>query len=217
VKTPWKSEIFFSFLTLKSARKWFSPRKTCWKVQLKVVEFYMKCIGWKTIGFPCAAAVLLLLLMVFSHHIYSVNIFVQLFTSDYQYCRCFVCFSAVLLTKITKIRYVPGNLFTSVLNNLELLQNTSEVVERFWNSVKLKIDLTTPICQMTCNSSWRWDFGTLRSADIHTYAVPQTQSWLGDRNSAVIRPWLWNNLPVELWQWDILLEWVKALLKTLFS
>jgi len=43
----------------------------------------------------------------------------------------------------------------------------------------------------------------LWSADIYTGAVPWTQSQIGDRSFTVAGPRLWNNMPVELWQWDI--------------
>jgi len=44
----------------------------------------------------------------------------------------------------------------------------------------------------------------LRSVDVHTR--PRTQTRLGDRSFAVAGPRLWNNLPVELRQWDICLS-----------
>ena len=40
----------------------------------------------------------------------------------------------------------------------------------------------------------------IRLLDVHTCAVPRTQTWLGDRSFVVAGPRLWNNLPVELRQ-----------------
>jgi len=57
----------------------------------------------------------------------------------------------------------------------------------------------------------------LRSAVVHICAVPCRQTRLGNRSFTVARPWLWNNLPVELWQRDICLSEFRRLLKTFLS
>jgi len=54
----------------------------------------------------------------------------------------------------------------------------------------------------------------LRSADVHTCTVPQTQSRLGTRSFVVVRPRLWNSLPAELQQQDICVTEFRRLLKT---
>jgi len=54
----------------------------------------------------------------------------------------------------------------------------------------------------------------IQSTDVHTCAVPRTQTQLGDRGFMVAGPQLWNNLPVELRQRDICLSEFRRLLKT---
>ena len=57
----------------------------------------------------------------------------------------------------------------------------------------------------------------LRSADIDTCIVPQTNTRLADRNFAVDGPRLWNSLPAELRPPDIELGEFRRLLKTFFG
>jgi len=40
----------------------------------------------------------------------------------------------------------------------------------------------------------------LRSSDVYTCVIPWTQSQIGDRSFSVAEPWLWNNLPTEIWR-----------------
>ena len=76
-------------------------------------------------------------------------------------------------------------------------------------------DLTVPYladdCQLIVSNTSR---RRLRSADIDTCVVPQTNTRLGDRNFAVARPRLWNSLSAELRQPDIELEEFRRLVKT---
>jgi len=74
--------------------------------------------------------------------------------------------------------------------------------------------LTPPYLSEDCQLVMDLGRCHLRSADIHTCAVPRTQTRLGDRSFAVAGPRLWNNLPVELRQRDICLSEFRRLLKT---
>jgi len=74
--------------------------------------------------------------------------------------------------------------------------------------------LTPPYLSEDCQLVTDLGRQQLRSADVHTCAVHWTQTPLGDRSFAVAGPRLWNNLPVELWQWDICLSEFRRLLKT---
>ena len=72
--------------------------------------------------------------------------------------------------------------------------------------------LTPPYLSEDCQLVTDMGRRHLRSADVHTGAVPRTR--LGDRSFTVAGPRLWNNLPVELRQRDICLSEFRRLLKT---
>ena len=74
--------------------------------------------------------------------------------------------------------------------------------------------LTPPYLSEDCQLVTDLGRRHLWSVDVHTLAVPRTQTRLGDRSFAVAGPRLWNNLPVELRQRDICLSEFRRLLKT---
>ena len=74
--------------------------------------------------------------------------------------------------------------------------------------------LTPPYLSEDCQLVTDMGLRHLRSADVHTCAVPRTQTRLGDRSFAIAGPRLWNKLPVDLRQRDICLSQFRRLLKT---
>jgi len=74
--------------------------------------------------------------------------------------------------------------------------------------------LTPPYLSKDCQLVTDLRRRHLQSADVHTCAVPRTQTRLGDRRFTVAGPRLWNNLPVELRQREICLSEFRRLLKT---
>ena len=64
-------------------------------------------------------------------------------------------------------------------------------------------------CQLVTEVG-RWH---LRSSDAYMCTAPRTQSQMGDRSFTAAGPRLWNNVPIEIRQYDITFEHYRRLLK----
>ena len=146
-------------------------------------------------------------------------------TCRLDYCNALLCgISDSLVQRLQSVQNAAARLVTGAGRREDI---TSVLRQLHWLPVRQRIDFKVMVlvykslhhlappylsddCQLVTDVGRRH----LRSADVHTCTVPRTQSRLGDRSFGVARPWLWNNLPVELRQQDICLTELRRLLKT---